>query len=318
MEIRDYVQGDETQILELFKIVYEKPMQINYWKWRFRDNPAGNHMIKLMWNNNKCVGHYAVSLVSLKIEGNQNLSAQSMTTMTHPAYSGKGIFGSLANALYDDLENKHGVKAIWGFPNNNSHKGFIKNLNWVNLGLISHLILKPDKIKTTVNKNITLFTYFNKDHFILIDSITNQFPVSVNRDKNYLVWRYENNPTNSYDKFEYLENNNLMGFIIVKKYPNTTLDESFDLYITEVGIPIQNIELLRIFISYLISYYGNQVSTIRTWLSLFDQRYIYLEKIGFEPGGKPTYIGVRTGESYSNTLKDFRNWYLSYGDSDVY
>ena len=41
MEIKDFKQGDEVAILELFEIVFKKPMSKKYWYWRFQDNPAG-------------------------------------------------------------------------------------------------------------------------------------------------------------------------------------------------------------------------------------------------------------------------------------
>ena len=34
-EIRMYREGDEKDILKLFKIVFNKQMTIKFWKWRF-------------------------------------------------------------------------------------------------------------------------------------------------------------------------------------------------------------------------------------------------------------------------------------------
>lgn len=318
MEIRDYRTGDEKHILSLFEIVFGKPMKPEYWKWRFNDNPAGKHMIKLMWEGEQLIGHYAVSPVFLKIGMSKMLSTLSMTTMTHPSFGGLGIFGQLANALYDDLENKMNVKAIWGYPNNNSHYGFIKNLKWLDLGQQLHLIIKAEKIKPALDPDINMFEDFSSIHGEAISKATDQFQVAVVRDESYLNWRYRDNPTSTYDKFEYKQNNEVLGFMVVKKYPSSINKEIYDLYITEIGFPKENGLLLSTFLKHIVAYYGQPEAIINTWISLFDNRFSLFEKAGFEPGGKSTFVGVRTNPEFRDILSDFRNWYFSYGDSDVY
>lgn len=318
MEIQNYRPGDEHQILNLFELAFGRPMQLAYWEWRFNNNPAGKHMIKLMWEGKKLIGHYAVSPVFLSLENSKILSTLSMATMTHPKFGGMGIFGQLANALYEELENNLNVKAIWGYPNNNSHYGFIKNLKWFDLGQQSHLIVKAEKIKAESIQQIGTFLTFTDEHANLIITATSQFPVAVIRNKEYLNWRYVDNPTSVYDKFEYRQGNELIGFVVVKKYPSSVKPGIFDLYLTEIGFTKENAGLIKPFLTHIVSFYNQPEATINTWISLFDNRYIHFEKAGFQPGGKPTYIGVRPGDFYPDTLKDFRNWYLSYGDSDIY
>ena len=249
MEIRDYRTGDENKILELFEMVFKQKMTMSYWKWRFEDNPAGKHLIKLMWDNEILIGHYAVSPVWLNIENTKMLSALSMTTMTHPDYGGLGVFGSLSNALYKKLEEELDVKAIWGFPNNNSHYGFIKNLKWNDLGQISHLALPSSKLTGSLNDNIAMFTHFGVEHGNLISKVTSQFKVAVLRDKLYLNWRYVQNPSVPYDKFEYRQNGSLLGFVVLKKYPSKIKPDVFDLFITEIGIEKENFTIISVLIS---------------------------------------------------------------------
>lgn len=136
MKIRDYTNGDEIEIVKLFELVFGKPMSLEYWTWRFRDNPCSKYAIKLMWNEQELIGHYAVSPVMLDVEGVAQLTGLSMTTMTHPGYTGLGIFQQLSEALYKDMKDMLGMTAVWGFPNNNSHRGFIKNLEWKDIGVI--------------------------------------------------------------------------------------------------------------------------------------------------------------------------------------
>jgi len=316
MEIRNFKKGNEIQIIKLFDKVFGRPMKKDFWKWRFEDNPAGKHMIKLMWDENKLIGHYAVSPAKMMIEGKEYLSTLSMTTMTDPDYGGRGIFGKLANSLYEELENELGVKAIWGFPNNNSHYGFIKNLEWKDLGLISHIGLPLSNIMPQLNNDIRQFEVFKPKHEDIISKITSNFPVYAKRDIDYLTWRYNEKPNTKYYKFEYV-GKDVDSFIIIKKYSSND-NGIYDLFITELGIDFSDLSLLPIFISHLLAFFGQKEAVLYTWLSVFDKRYIYLERAGFYPTGKSTYLGVRANNENYKVLTDFRNWYYSYGDSDIY
>ena len=139
LTIKSYEEGDENDILDLFETVFKQKLNIENWRWRFRDNPAGKHFIKLMWDKDKLVGHYAISPTIMRVDEQDVFTALSLTTMTHPDYAGKGIFKQLSSSLYEDLENNYNCKAIWGFPNNNSHYGFVKRLDWSNLSILHTL-----------------------------------------------------------------------------------------------------------------------------------------------------------------------------------
>ena len=68
MEVKDFQFGDEKDILSLFEITFGRFMRQDVWQWRFQNNPAGRFCIKLMWENDKLVGHYAVSPFDVNID----------------------------------------------------------------------------------------------------------------------------------------------------------------------------------------------------------------------------------------------------------
>ncbi len=317
MEIKDFKNGDEYKIFELFALTFGRPMKPEYWYWRFQNNPAGKHLIKLMWDGNKLVGHYAVSPVRMRVKDEVVLSTLSMTTMTHPEYGRRGIFGSLADSLYSDLENTKNIKAIWGFPNNNSHYGFIKKLRWKDLSVLNHLVMDISDFNTQLSDKIKLVENFNKVHSLIMEDITKDYDVCIDRSVEYLNWRYIDNPNVKYSIFEYVENEQILGFLVVKNYFNQE-SQTHNLFIMECGIPFKRIEILSEFIGHLLASYQEDIVSINIWLPLRDSRHIYFEKNGFCIGGKPTYFGVRAKIERSNLINNFENWYYSYGDSDVY
>jgi hypothetical protein len=315
MEIRDYKCGDEEAILDLFEVVFRKRMSLNYWKWRFLDNPAGKTCIKLMWQDDQLVGHYAVSPVSFKSGDDCFLSALSMSTMTHPDYGGRGIFTSLASSLYDYLHRDRGVELVWGFPNGNSHYGFIKNLRWSDIAVVHTLFKNISNIKPLICENIRITEKFTNAHASVLKDVTAGFKFKVERNVEYLNWRYTHNPSNEYLIFEYNLGGNVQ-FLVTKLYPSPIDKNKSDIFIMEYGLLSH--DLLNDFIQHLASHYIGLIENIAIWCNIHDSKHIQLEKMGFLFQGKQTILSAISLDPKYQEVFDNRNWYYTFGDSDVY
>ncbi|MGV8995277.1 MAG: GNAT family N-acetyltransferase [Flavobacterium sp.] len=316
MELRDYKEGDEHLIIELFELVFKQKMSLNQWLWRFRQNPAGKHMIKLMWEGEQLIGHYAVSPVIMMVDGVETLTAHSLTTMTHPDFGGRGIFKALSLALYDDLENKLGCKAIWGYPNNNSHFGFIKSLGWSNIAVIHTLGMEANQLK--INENIInskVFENFSSDHSEFVQSkLAENFPVYIDRSQAYLNWRFVEKPAVAYKKFEF-EHQGKKGVIVTKVYPSNQPNK-FDLNIVECFM--DDYSNLHNCIDFIIKEYALEFARITVWRNLFDKDHLEFEKNGFVPVAPQTYLGARIHSRMPASFENYKNWYVAMGDSDVF
>jgi GNAT superfamily N-acetyltransferase len=102
-------------------------------QWKFGRNPAGSALGMVAVDGNRIVGQYVLLPVELRLGREVVLGAQSVDTMTHPDYQGKGVFTTLANACMK-LAEDHGVEVLYGFPNPNSYPGFVRKLNWDHTG----------------------------------------------------------------------------------------------------------------------------------------------------------------------------------------
>jgi len=325
MEIRDYSAGDEKAILELFELSFGKVMSPSYWTWRFLENPEKKLMIKLMWDEGKLVGHYAVSPVKLVYKDEEHLTALSMTTMTHPQYGGKGIFTTLAEALYQDIKLKHNVEAVWGFPNTNSHYGFIKNLGWRDLSIIPFFSLDLNDFKLNISSfdNIYLSEEFTQKHSDTFhDNLRLNNKISVCKSVQYLNWRYVDNPTFNYSIFSY-DTPEFTYYTVTKVIPSFTDKEAIEIDIVDSCLP-KDYSLIHRLISNIISHYDSlykkQIIKINTWVPLNDPNFINFEKLGFKMQQPLTYFGLR---SFGDNLRleqlfSPNNWVYSMGDSDVF
>ncbi|MEZ2441266.1 GNAT family N-acetyltransferase [Chitinophaga sp. RCC_12] len=312
MEIRDYTGGDENEIIKLFELVFGKPMPIAYWRWRFKDNPCNKYAIKLMWNEQKLIGHYAVSPVLLDVAGKQQLTGLSMTTMTHPEYTGLGIFQQLSEALYKDMMQIHGMTAVWGFPNNNSHRGFIKNLDWKDITTIPMMSCDVAVITAKKSASLSIVTKFTTQHEDLHTGIFNNYRVKVKRSTEYLNWRYINNPSNKYVILENTSGDE--GFVVLKEFQLSGKKKELD--IVEWCFA-DNERITKVVLQHLAALFpAEEYEKFNIWIPLKDGRHLSFEKLGFSNGLPVTYFGIRSFAS--QTVESADNWWFQLGDSDVY
>jgi GNAT superfamily N-acetyltransferase len=315
MTLAPYTPGDEDAILALFKKSFGQEMSPAYWKWRFQDNPFGGECISLMWDGEVLAGHYAVSPLRMLVQGEEVAVALSMTTMTHPDYAGRGIFTSLAEHLYTRLEQELGIGVVWGFPNANSHYGFIKNLRWKNLGLLATLSLPAGACKGQPLPGLRAGEpQFLQGHEAAFYN-TRQGLVIPLRSRDYLSWRYLRNPVNQYTLFSY-QQGDLTYFAVTKLYQPAGQAAAVD--VVELVFPADGAMLEGLFASILAHYQPASISRINLWLALEDSKYLLLEKLGFRNGLPLTYVGMRDFRGTLTAAADVKQWMISMGDSDIY
>lgn len=316
LEIRNYQQGDEKEIIQLFELVFKQKMSMDQWNWRFKNNPMGSEMIKLAWDGDVLAGHYAVSPLNFIIKDEIVKGAHSLTTMTHPSYGGKGIFKTLSLGLYQEIEIERGVNLTWGFPNNNSHYGFIKSLGWKDIGLLSVLACPIANWNKTNQLEANVIQHFDISHSALLESGNSNLSISLLKSQEYLNWRYFNKPSVNYSSIEIRQNNDLVGFIVTKIYPINAEKTVWDLNIME--LVSKEASLYATLISSSIEQYSENLNRITLWKNIHSDEYRHFELLGFTPSQPLTYMSARINEKYLHLAGDLRNWNYSLGDSDVY
>lgn len=92
----------------------------------------------------KPVAFYGVIPCFIQCGGRIVLAAQSADTMTHPLHRNKGLFMKLARLTFD-LCSEVGIKVVFGFPNQNSHRGLVK-LGWVTTEVMERFNIGVDAL----------------------------------------------------------------------------------------------------------------------------------------------------------------------------
>lgn len=310
--LRDFKLGDEKNILELFKESFNKSMDNSFWKWRYQNNILNKIMIKLAIDEEKLAAHYAVSPTQIYIDGKRYNSAISMTTMTHPNYRGLGLFTKLANELYES--HKEDLDVIYGVPNDNSLKGFIKYMNFQHIKDIPVMRIDLTKVESQTVSQCKEIKRFNSEFDTLFNKIKYKYKVILSRDSKYLNWRFCENPINQYKIITYQNNGELMGYAVSKVFTNGDLS---------VGDIVDIVAINTEGFQYLIksvcsSFFEKGITSANIWMN--NNEYIeVLEKIGFTQTNESFHFIVRAinNEVYKD-ISEFSNWYITMSDIDIF
>ena len=303
IKLRFYKPGDEKDIVDLFAIVYGKNISLDWWKWRYLANTVDKPQVALAYCSGKLIAHYAVSPIILRRNGMKIKCAQSMTTMTHPEYQGKGLFVDLASSLYKKLY-EDGYKLVFGFPNQNSHGIFNNKLSWQDIGIIATLSCDVGDLKIqdpSVEKMIC------ENILAVVDFTKNLTSKNIHADMNskYIMWRFSLDSGNTY-KFV---KTNSGGLIIFKHFGESALD-----IVHLAGDEKALVSAIKSLYNYAVD---NGISKIATWCNLHSSFHIQLEKLGFKPAGEVTYFGA-IDLTKTNQFFDLRKWDLNMSLSDIF
>lgn len=127
---KQMLASHKVAIAELFRECFGDRMSLELWEWAYIQNPNGEPVAGLCYDQERLVGHYAFVPMPL-VSGTSRLNSYlSMTTMVAASHRQHGLFVKLAAAAYERAAAL-GVDFVMGFPNAASTPGFRKRLNWM-------------------------------------------------------------------------------------------------------------------------------------------------------------------------------------------
>lgn len=131
LKIRPIEETDLQDLRCLYQRVWGRYRDIRYDQMRFGKTFDGLPIATVAIDNTKkrIIAYYGLWPQSLTAGGTLISAAQSYDSMTDPSYQGLGLFTKLARATYK-LAAKRGISVIFGAPNSNSHRAFLKHLGF--------------------------------------------------------------------------------------------------------------------------------------------------------------------------------------------
>lgn len=300
------------EIVHLFSVCFERPISTSQIEWLYLSPFVMHHRFAaIMTSEDELVGNYSVSLRKIKIASGETFTAGlSATTMTHPRFSGQGVFPRLASLLYDDLTTT-GVEIIYGFPNSKSSRTFFARLGWSHLANVPHMRLSlHDRSKPRPQRQ-------SDNRFALSSSVPRTIRLPnwismfhhVDRSPEYLSWRFVEAPHVKYWFLTGQGTRESGGYAVIKIFRDQVDLVDF--------LPVDS-EEAGAMITFLTQEFQNSKSAVNVWMPRHTPTYNDLISLGFEESSSETAFGAKSLQVGSILDGDFKNWFIQMSDSDVY
>lgn len=314
LDYRAYQTGNEQSILELFEKSFNRVLSKDWWNWRCLQNPAGQALIELAWDENLLVGHYVVTPIVTFVHGKSVLCGSTSTIMVHPDYRGRGIFGRLGERTEARMIEA-GYDLTTSFPNNLSHAPYVKKLKSVDIYEIPffRLPLTASLCFPTPSEHLEEVIEFDKQFDAFWEQSKENYEVITARDRLTLTWRYLMNKVEAYQVFKWNDAGVMKGYMVIKQYGNEI--QIIDL----LTVPDVNVSLN--FVLKAIQLAQNiHCSSVSLWLNVANPLHAELESLGFRNDVPIFYFTGRVLRQRLSTqiVYDYHRWYLTMGDANVF
>lgn len=320
MILRGYKNGDEKQISRLFFNNFPDTLEpesiCKTWMWQFQNSFSKDSGVSVAELCDEIVAHYAVMWFPMSYQGRRISGAVSTATVTDKKARGKGLFTKLAKRVFAEIETD-GCKLVFGFPNSQSIRGFVKRLEWFEIAKFP-LLIKPVNFSPFLNKflgnkhliaflsffmnrvyhfGFKLFNGWGQDRTIRIvtdvEGFSEQFSkiwkscfasskIAVARESAYLKWRYLDKPFSKYDIVTVVdENNEISGYMVIAMAVKKGLKV---VYVMEIMARDDNKRVSGKLLKYLETYARERKADAISMLSLPNNPNKWLfYKYGFLP-----------------------------------
>jgi predicted acetyltransferase len=339
-------ESENESILQLTKRVFgdQEIAKQSYFKWQYIQNPFGKAVISLAKEEDDVIGINSIIPIEIWIERELVKSSLACNVQVDPKFQNQGIFSKLLKAM-DPIVTKNNIPFLYAVPNDNSYNSFIKHNSIKISSLPLYVkILKPSKYfnsqlekilknfdfiwkrKKIENSQIEQFNgEFSIDFEKILEKALERIPIMVNRSIEYLQWRYNNHPTRDYQTYILKEDDHIKGYII---YRITTVNNKKIGIIVDFLIDkeVKNQDNLKKLVDITINkIYNNGASII---ITTFNDKFLegkILKKSGFfkapeflKPESLNCIIMPFGKNKFMEKVKNYNNWFFSFGDYDVF
>lgn len=322
---------------------------LNVLKWFHQQNLRNSNSIyyALTSDTGSIAAIYTYLPVVLRCMGKLVNGMQSFDTLTDKDHRSKGLFIKLASRIEKE-EGLNNNELVYGFPNENSVHGFVNKLGFTYFGEVPFLI-KPFRISYFIQQilkskdenhpygqltlnvarhvkikqdlDIREIPEFDKNYDELYNLVSGKINIGVNRNADYMNWRYVSKPEEQYNRYGLYEKNQLRGVIVftLKAKHNGKIG-----YLMELLYDPKNEAAAK----YLLKFCSttlrrNKADLILAWCFNHSFNYKAIRGNGyfrFPEKFRPQKLGFITkplNSKNAEEINNIKNWYISYSDSDT-
>jgi GNAT superfamily N-acetyltransferase len=235
----------KQELLDLFQASFGHKMSAQLWDWKYIQNPLAptDPEVIVALDSARIVGARPFQPVQLWLGNEKVRAVQAPDLMVHPDYQRKGINTRMIQ-FYVSYLKENGYSLIYGFPNAKSLTGALRQgykivateetlFQLMNpqklisyklgnkvlgtaLGFLHNRFLNikaPTIFQPRASFHTQLFDQFNNE-LKGIDTLRDTTKIDLVRDENFLKWRFDQHPEQSYKYFIAKKDGELWGYIV--------------------------------------------------------------------------------------------------------
>lgn len=197
--IREVTRDDLDLVRSLYRATKSRLRPIDYDRWRMYDTPWGDSPAVIALDGDVCAGLYIIWPCMLRLGEEDVLGAQSMDTMTHPDYRGRGLFTTLAEECFA-IAARRGFEVVYGFPNESSYPGFVRRLNFDHAGDVgAWRYRRRTRLSRRVRGATAELGDVSELEPLLAEFLAERDVCRIRKDTTWLSWRYGPSSGENYD-----------------------------------------------------------------------------------------------------------------------
>lgn len=330
--VREFRDGDEEQILPMFRRSFHVGRSVARWRWEYRENPYGELRISEAFSpEGALVAHYAgypVRFHRTATGGPRTLPAlQIGDTMTEPSFRhlGRGPTSLLGRTVrhYYARFCEGQVAFNYGFNTGNIQRfsmSFVgarrlESLPFHVLDLAARPVAAPNRLLSWLaGYRVERIAHFDERWDAFFQRVSGAYGLLVERDARYLEWRYARCPDTEYFLYAVFRRNRLAGWSVFRVKGDRLVwgDALFD--------PRYPAAIRQLLARVLAAPEHRQAKTVETWAvsrpAWWREQVLSL---GFESRPEPDDLGFVFVPFCEDPEEEFRaHLYYTMGDSDLF
>jgi len=231
-------ENDSLKIKRFYDKAYGQKHILNnpiHHKWQFKKNPLNKLKNKTVVTFEECDKIYSQMgfiPIELKVDNSIKTALWHVSFFTLPSHRGKGIGTKLVQFTEKQVDyslvlgGSEGTNKIYekmGGINFGNLNRYIAILNKSNLEKCLKKKIEEEEVKfETSSLEFYQIKKLDEEYEEFWNKVKKQYPITTNRTKNYLKWRYFDNPLLNYKIFLLKEKKEIKGLLVLRIEDNNS------------------------------------------------------------------------------------------------
>lgn len=315
---------DKEKILDLLDSVFSEKQrttskrELEYWNWKFLDNPYGRALLTVAEADNKVIAVNNLWPWEFNFRGSVLRALQPCDSAVHPDFRGKGLFKKMRlHGIQMALQDNYDL--FFNFPNEMSLNAYL-SLGWHYLGKIRWWIkiLKPFAVISSEYSEVKSHPEklngiddidIGRFNAIIDKSVSYDGYIQTNYLKEFAEWRYLSHPNREYGMV-HVENK---GKGLLAIYTINLKGKSREMVVVDI---IGSKEYLLPLMNKVISTAKRKKIGMIALMNNSRFQTSELFRLGFVPKKTKNMVTLPLKPELEMICRDYRNWSLMAGMHD--